>query len=77
MMVIARRDGPPGRPFVKALIAKDNPPDSVDVASLSDQAPFGWHFPPRRDIAPRGGLGVGRQLATVRGSAFGDRAAEQ
>ena len=34
MMVLARRDGPPGRPFVRALMADDHL--SVDVASPGD-----------------------------------------
>ena len=65
--VLALRDGPLGRFFVGALMARDNL--SVDVASLGDLAPFGWHFPPRH--------GGQRPLATVRGSAVGDRAAEK
>jgi len=68
-MVLARRVGPLGRPVVNALMANGNLPDSVDVASLGDLAPFGWHFPPRH--------GGQRPLATVRGSAVGDRAAEK
>ena len=50
-------------------MAKDKLSDSDDVASLGDLAPFGWHFPPRH-------CGQ-RPLATVRGSAVGDRAAEK
>ena len=49
MMVLARRDGPPGRPFVRALMADDHL--SVDVASPGDLAPFGWHCPPRQAAA--------------------------
>ena len=49
MMVLARRDGPPRRPFVRALMADDHL--SVDVASPGDLAPFGWHCPPRQAAA--------------------------
>ena len=40
------REGPPGRPFVRALMAGDHL--SVDVASPGDLALFGWHCPPRQ-----------------------------
>ena len=43
------REGPPGRPFVRALMADDHL--SVDVASPGDLAPFGWHCPPRQAAA--------------------------